>query len=90
MSELAKFKAEQLAKLNEIKHKLERKYGKRRGREIYEVLRMKIEGLNEYTLWEYLSTLMHLADEFREAEKMIPDEETVKRMLEPKKQLAKR
>ncbi|MEM3961380.1 MAG: hypothetical protein QXU60_04495 [Sulfolobales archaeon] len=85
MSELAKFKAEQLAKLNELKHRLEKKYGKRKGRELYEVLRMKIESLNEFNLWEYIATLMHLADEFREAEKMIPHGEEVKRILEPKK-----
>lgn len=85
MSELAKFKAEQLVKLTELKPKLERKYGKRKGRELYEVLRMKIESLNEFNLWEYIATLMHLADEVKEAEKMIPRGEEVKRILEPKK-----
>jgi len=82
--ELREFKAMSLAKLMSLSKKLKEKYPERADRIEYITFELaeKIQNLRTYTLTDYLFTLYLASQEFQEFAELIPDEKTVRELLE--------
>jgi len=82
--ELREFKAMSLAKLMSLSKKLKEKYPERADRIEYITFELaeKIQNLRTYTLTDYLFTLYLASQEFQEFAELIPDEGTVRELLE--------
>ncbi|MEM1842233.1 MAG: hypothetical protein QXL19_07640 [Ignisphaera sp.] len=81
---LREFKALSLSKLMSLSKKLKEKYPNRQERVDYivDVLATKLQNLRTYSLTDYLFTVYLASREFKEFEELIPDEQTVKSLLE--------
>ncbi|MEM0458931.1 MAG: hypothetical protein QXZ31_03610 [Thermofilaceae archaeon] len=81
---LREFKALSLSKLMSLAKELKTKYPDKRDRIDYivNVLATKLQNLRVFTLTDYLFTLYLSSKEFKEFEELMPDERTVKSLLE--------
>jgi hypothetical protein len=81
---LREFKAKYMTKLLNMKKQLVEKYPDRADRVKYvvDVLVSKLDNLRVFTLTDYLSTLYHATEEFKELEELIPSEKEINELLE--------
>lgn len=81
---LSEFRALMLSKLLEISKQLKEKYNDKRDKidHITNTLVVKLQQLRKTTLTDYIFTLYMYSKEFKELEELIPDHETIKKLLE--------
>ncbi|MEM4430217.1 MAG: hypothetical protein QXM08_03575 [Thermofilaceae archaeon] len=81
---LREFKALSLAKLMKLSKVLREKYPERKERVDYvvDLLATKLQQLRVFTLTDYLFTLYLASKEFKEFEELMPDEKTIRELIE--------